>query len=96
MSEMKLKLKKSFLISLWFVFLTFPILVIRVNTIEKMVEWRWKNMLYTGLASFVLSLIWLHFFEKRELVQQREETSDAVAETFSRRIFEDPNISRLV
>ncbi len=25
-------------------FLTFPILVIRVNTIEKIVEWRWRNM----------------------------------------------------
>lgn len=31
------ELRKSFLVSLWFMFLTFPIMVIRVNTVEKIV-----------------------------------------------------------
>jgi branched-chain amino acid transport system permease protein len=93
---MKLKLKKSFFIALWFIFLTFPIMVIRVNTIENVVEWRWKNMLLTGLASALLSLIWLHFLEKRELAQKREATGEAVQIPFSRRIVEDQKIGRVL
>ncbi len=91
---MKLKLKQSFLISLWFVFLTFPILVIRVNTIEKVVEWRWRNMLYTGLAAFLLSLIWRHFLEKRELAQPGAATGGETKESFARRLFEDAQARR--
>ena len=47
------KIKRSFLVSVWFMFLTFPIMVIRVNTIEKVVVWRWKNMLFVGIGSFL-------------------------------------------
>jgi branched-chain amino acid transport system permease protein len=35
------EIKKALLTSLWFMFLTFPIMVIRVNTIYKTIEWRW-------------------------------------------------------
>ena len=89
-----MKLKQSFLISLWFVFLTFPIMVIRVNTIEKLVEWRWRNMFYVGLGSFVLSLIWRHFLRKREAAQQRAATDESKREVFFRRVIEDPKIYR--
>jgi len=58
------KWKKSLLVSLWFVFLTFPLLVIRVNTIDGVVEWRWRNMLYVALASLALSGVW-HYFQER-------------------------------
>ena len=47
------KIKRSFLVSVWFMFLAFPIMVIRVNTIEKVVVWRWKNMLFVGIGSFL-------------------------------------------
>jgi branched-chain amino acid transport system permease protein len=92
----QLKLKQSFLISLWFVFLTFPIMVIRVNTIEKVVEWRWRNMFYVGLGSFVLSLIWRHFLRKREAAQQTAATGASDREVFFRRVIEDPKIYRLM
>ncbi len=52
------ELKKSILVSLWFMFLTFPIMVIRVNSIERTVTWRWENMALIGLGSFVLSFVW--------------------------------------
>ncbi len=42
------ELKKSLVISVWFMFLTFPIMVIRVNTIEKIVEWRWRGCCWRG------------------------------------------------
>jgi branched-chain amino acid transport system permease protein len=91
---MKLKLKQSFLISLWFIFLTFPIMVIRVNTIEKVVEWRWRNMLYTGLAAFLLSLIWHHFLEKRGLAQPGTATGRGIKKSFAPRIVEDTQARR--
>ena len=37
-------LKQSFFISIWFMLLTFPLMVIRVNTIEKTIQWRWVNL----------------------------------------------------
>jgi branched-chain amino acid transport system permease protein len=56
--------KQSVIISLWFMFLTFPIMVIRVNTIEKIIEWRWMNMVYVGLGSFILSFVWRYLSGK--------------------------------
>ena len=50
------EVKKALLISLWFIFLTFPIMVIRVNPIEELIEWRWRNMVFVGVGSFLLSL----------------------------------------
>ncbi len=79
-----MKLKQSFFISLWFIFLTFPILAIRVNTIEKVVQWRWWNMFYVGLGSFVLSLAWLYFLEKREPVRPLPFAAEPVKERFAR------------
>jgi len=38
--------------------LTFPIVVIRVNPIEKVIEWRWRNMALAGVGSFILSFVW--------------------------------------
>jgi hypothetical protein len=46
------ELKKSFLVSLWFMFLTFPIMVIRVNTVENIIQWRWANLFFVGIGSF--------------------------------------------
>jgi len=51
------ELKKSLLVSVWFAFLTFPILVIKADPIERTVQWRWENMFYIALGSFVVSLL---------------------------------------
>ena len=61
------EIKKSLLTSLWFIFLTFPIMVVRVNTIEKTVEWRWVNVLLIALGSFVLSFVWRYLMKKKQL-----------------------------
>ena len=45
------EVKKSFLVSIWFMFLTFPIMVIKVNTVENIVEWRWERMFMIGIGS---------------------------------------------
>ena len=59
-------LKASFFIALWFMLLTFPIMVIRVNTIEKVIEWRWWNMALVGIGSFLLSFVWRLLLTRRE------------------------------
>jgi len=53
-------------VSAWFMFLTFPIMVIRVNTIDNVVEWRWNNMLLIGFGSFFLSFVWRYLIKKRD------------------------------
>lgn len=59
------EIKKSFLSSLWFMFLTFPIMVIKVNTITDTVTWRWKNLAYVGIGAFFLSFAWRWALDRR-------------------------------
>ena len=56
---------KAFLVSVWFMALTFPFLVIKVNTLDGTVNWRWENLLFIGGASFVLALLWHWSFTRR-------------------------------
>lgn len=56
---------KSFLIALWFMFLTFPILGIKIDAIGKTVSWRWMNVLWVGIGAFVLSFLWRTFLRQK-------------------------------
>jgi len=80
------EIKKSFLVSLWFMFLTFPIMVIRVNTIENIVEWRWINMLIVGVGSFLLSLVWRYLLKRKEYGIQKAEENDEAQVPFIERL----------
>ena len=55
----------SFFVALWFMFLTFPILVVKVNTLEQTIHWRWMNMAYVGIGAFLLSFLWRYLLEGR-------------------------------
>jgi len=57
-------IKSSIWISIWFILLTFPIMVIKVNTIDQIIEWRFKNMLWIGLISFMIAIFWQKFIGK--------------------------------
>jgi len=70
------EVKKSFLISIWFMFLTFPIMVIRVNTIHKIVEWRWERMFYVGIGTFFISFIWRYLMRRKEMGSKRKEIGE--------------------
>lgn len=50
-------IRQAALIGLWFMFLTFPLLVIKVNTIEQTILWRWSTMAWVGGVSFAASLL---------------------------------------
>jgi len=60
------RLLKSLFVSLWLTVLTFPVMVIRVNTIEDTVTWRWGNLLLILIGSYILSLLWNYALERQE------------------------------
>ncbi|MBI5446950.1 MAG: branched-chain amino acid ABC transporter permease [Deltaproteobacteria bacterium] len=45
--------------------LTFPLLVVRVNTVENVVAWRWRNLVWVGLGAFAFSLGWRRLLAHR-------------------------------
>lgn len=77
--------KQSLFISAWFMLLTFPLMVIRVNTIEMTVRWRWENLLWVGLGAFVLSYVWRYLMEKKEAGSKDEDRLTWNQKLFSER-----------
>jgi branched-chain amino acid transport system permease protein len=45
-------------IALWFMILALPLLAVRVDTLHHVVEWRWGNLLWVGVGTFFLALLW--------------------------------------
>ena len=62
------ELKKSVLAGVWFMILTFPLAVVRVNTFDHTVEWRWMNMAWVGGGAFVLSFVWRYYSDRKSVV----------------------------
>ncbi|ADD67673.1 inner-membrane translocator [Denitrovibrio acetiphilus DSM 12809] len=84
---------KSLKVAIWFMFLTFPIIVIKVNTIENLVMWRWKNMFYMGVGVFFVSMLWRYLLERKE----RAGKSDVQdKKTITQTVMENPKILRIV
>lgn len=73
-------------------FLTFPIMVIRVNTVEDVIEWRWLNLLIVGLGSFFLSFVWRYFIKKQETGKKKAQTGELGDIAVSRRLLTEPKI----
>jgi len=89
--------KHSLLVALWFVFLTFPLMVIKVNTLKNLVEWRWLNMLWVAIGAFVLSMVWRWALERKQLSSKAEDEDLAESEAgFGHRLLHDPKLFRPV
>ncbi len=88
------ELKKSFLIALWFMFLTFPIMVIRVNTVEQTIDWRWNRLVMVGVFSFFVSWLWRYLLQRKEMGQKRAEESESPTLTFQQRVLQNPKFTR--
>lgn len=63
---MATELWRSTLAALWMAFLTFPIMGVKVNQLDRIVEWRWKYVGAVALASFFLSWVWRYFLARRK------------------------------
>ncbi len=70
--EVLKELRKSLLLALWFVVLTFPIMVIRVNTITDTIEWRWERAILMAVGSFVGSFLWKFLLARQEARKSRQ------------------------
>jgi branched-chain amino acid transport system permease protein len=88
------EIRKSLVIACWFMFLTFPIMVIRVNTIEKVIEWRWPNMIYVGIGSFLISLAWRALMEKTSGGRKKAGGNETEKTPLIQRLQEDRKIYR--
>src|SRR6056297_3597950 len=70
------ELRRSLLLSIWFMVLTFPIMVIRVNTITNTIEWRWERLILIGIGSFVGSWLW-NYSEQRKIARMQQRRAAA-------------------
>lgn len=84
------EIKRSIYVALWLMLLTFPIIVIKVNTIDNVIIWRWSNIAGIGLASFLLSFFWQLYLRKKA----PEKGVAMEKESFFRRLLENPKIYR--
>lgn len=76
-------------------FLTFPIMVARVNTIENTVEWRWMNLAYVGVGVFILSYVWRWALARKEAKQyETPSTETAKKPSWLSRAMEEPAVAR--
>ena len=84
------EIKKSFLAAIWFMFLTFPIMVIKVNTIEKTIEWHWWRMAAVGLGAFGLSFLWRYLIRRKEAGKRKAEVGGEDKQTLAQRLLSNP------
>jgi len=77
-------------VSIWFMFLTFPIMVIKVNTIENYVVWRWKNMLIVGIGIFLLSFVWRYLIKRKEVGKKKAQAGGQIKTPIAQRILKEP------
>lgn len=82
---------KSLKVAVWFMFLTFPIIVIKVNTIENIVIWRWQNMFIMGVGVFFISMLWRYLLERKEM-SGKKDASDK--KNITQILMENPKILR--
>ncbi len=83
------ELKKGALISLWFVFLTFPVMVIKVDPIARTVAWRWANALYMAAGTFVVYLL-VQFLMKKKASRQETTTDKEQHLSIIHRVLQNP------
>lgn len=85
------QMKKSFLVSLWFVFLTFPLMVIKVDYIEKTISYRWQNMFFVGFGAFIVSILLNAYIKRKEDFKTDQGSFHArVNKTYLQQIINEP------
>jgi branched-chain amino acid transport system permease protein len=88
------ELRQSCLVAAWFMLLTFPLLVVKVNTVERTIHWRWANMLWIGLAAFILSALWRWAFRHGAAGRSRAEQAGLPRQTLTQRLLAKTAVRR--
>lgn len=79
--------RQSILVSIWFVFLTFPLMVVRVNTADQLVEWRWMSLVWVAYEAFVLSFFWRFLLNRKAKKEKEYAANSELAELISKDSF---------
>ncbi len=87
------EIKKSFLVSLWFMFLTFPIMVIKVNTVEQTIQWRWDRLVAVGIGSFFFSFAWRYMLRRKEAGARRAASGEGRELSGLQRLLQNPRFA---
>ena len=80
-------------------FLTLPLMVVRVNTVSKEVEWRWSNLVWVGLCAFAIAWFWQFSIERRASRRSLVVADTHVVEekpSLAQRLADDPVLGRRV
>ena len=85
MNKLLKEFRTSVLSALWIMILTFPLMVIKVNTIDSTVNWRWINLMWVGIGTFILSWLWRYLLDRKENGAGLEKTEEEVSRRFSLR-----------
>lgn len=65
------EVRRSLLLAVWFVVLTFPIMVIQVNTIKGTIVWRWERAVMMAVGAFVGSFVWKFLLNRQQERKRR-------------------------
>lgn len=65
--------KRTVLTGIWFGFLTFPLMVMKVDSVSGAIEWRWRNLAWIVVASMGFSLVWHWLLERKDIRRRQDE-----------------------
>lgn len=61
--------------ALWLLVLTFPLMIIRVDTITNTIDWRWSRLILVGIGGLVVTFLWRLMQRRQEELGTRREAS---------------------
>ncbi len=66
------EIRKSIITAIWFSIISFPLIVLKVDYIEKSIRFRWNNLLLIAVGTFFVSYVWRYFLERVEKARKEE------------------------
>lgn len=69
------ELKKSTIVAIWFMALTFPFVGVKVDIHESLITWRFLNVVYMGVGVFFVSWLWRFALHQKDLRKGKAKTA---------------------
>jgi len=86
------EIRKSIIAAIWFSVLSFPLVALKVDYLEKSIHLRWDNLAIIAVGTFFISYVWRYFLQRVEKSRQEEvsggieKVSSAKTETSAQKI----------
>ena len=88
------ELRRAAVVTIWFIILTFPIMIMRVNTVTDTIEWRWGRLIFLGASGFIGTLIWSMRGTRQRAASAETEEAESNGESVERALFLDRVLAR--